>query len=1298
MSRKSVLTTVQKKAKEQLRDGDQRFAIIFENSPVAMAITRLRDNHLLEVNRAWLDLWGIEKQEAIHKTTSELGLWINPDERIQLIDVLNKQDQVANFEARLRSRTRGERIVLISAGKTVVNGDACAILQTMDITDRRTLENSLHESNLRFEQITTHIPEAFWIFDHCDHKMIYISPAYEKIYGQSMTGFYENPRQYVEAVHPDDHPIILAALAKQALGEPTETEYRIMQADGSIRWVYDRSSPIFAANKQLMRTTGIATDITERKQAEETLRLSQIRYRSLVEMQTDLVSRSDVSGKLTFVNDAYCHLMNLPRKELLGRNYQEFVHPDDLAVLHTVNDVTLLDTHRQYVESRLITPSGVRWFGWDSSIILDKDGKFIELQGVGRDITERKQAEESLRQSEQKYRDLINGMNDTVWVVDNNLQIVDVNAAASAILGYTRDELLAMRISDIDIAISEQEMMAMIRDAPLNEFRVFETQHRAKDGRIIPIEVNAGIVSYMGQNMTMGISRDITDRKQAQQKLEELNRTLEDRVKERTAQVQDLYDNAPVGYHSLDADGRLIAINQTELNWLGYKREELLGRYLGDIYSPQTAAGFPARFAQFKASKQVHSVEVEMVRKDGSIFPVMINTIGIYDKNGEYISSRSTMTNITLRKRAENELKRNVNFTNALLDAIPTPVFYKDINGRYQGCNHAFADIMGKSVEELRGKTVYELWPSDNAKIYHQKDLEILQVGGRQVYESTINDKNGNVRSVIFIKDLFHDESGKVAGIVGAFIDITERKHAEEILQLANAEMQRAMRVKDEFLASMSHELRTPLTGILGLSEVLQMGTYGALNEKQIKALKNIESSGRHLLELINDILDLSKIEAGKLEMQFDACALEEICQASLQITKSMAHQKRQNVSFAMNPASIVVQADGRRLKQMLVNLLSNAIKFTPQGGEIGLEVRLDTIARQVALTVWDKGVGIAVENLHKLFKPFVQLDSRLARQYSGTGLGLSLVHRMAELHHGTVNVESQAGEGSRFTILLPWSMENTQPNLPQSLPETVSLRSSLTVEDTDIDAEQITHYLQNLGISNVVHTRGQGAVEAAIRLNPDIILLDLNLPDKPGFEVLRELKANPHTKHIPVVICSVEESRQKALASGADHYLTKPFTLKEMRSELSRVTLEHKKTKSVMTIAAQHYLPLVLLADDNEITLDTISDFLSAKQFKVLVARSGMEVLDLLVKTHPDIILMDIQMPEMDGLETTRRVRANKDALVAQIPIIALTALAMPGDPELCLQAGANDYISKPVVLSKLVERINILLKKRAG
>ncbi|MCX7683483.1 MAG: GAF domain-containing protein, partial [Anaerolineae bacterium] len=240
-------------------------------------------------------------------------------------------------------------------------------------------------------------------------------------------------------------------------------------------------------------------------------------------------------------------------------------------------------------------------------------------------------------------------------------------------------------------------------------------------------------------------------------------------------------------------------------------------------------------------------------------------------------------------------------------------------------------------------------------------------------------------------------------------------------LSLANAELARAVRAKDEFLAAMSHELRTPLNSIIGLSEALQEDVYGPLNDRQLRSITIIGESGKHLLALINDILDVSKIEAGKLELTIGPVAVEPVCQASLGIVKQAAQKKRHTLSLTLDERVKTIQADSRRLKQILVNLLDNAVKFTPEGGAIGLEVRADEEREAVHFTVWDTGIGISAENMSRLFKPFVQLDSRLSREYSGTGLGLVLVQRMAELHGGSVTVESEVGKGSRFTVSLPW-------------------------------------------------------------------------------------------------------------------------------------------------------------------------------------------------------------------------------------------------------------------------------------
>ena len=399
---------------------------------------------------------------------------------------------------------------------------------------------------------------------------------------------------------------------------------------------------------------------------------------------------------------------------------------------------------------------------------------------------------------------------------------------------------------------------------------------------------------------------------------------------------------------------------------------------------------------------------------------------------------------------------------------------------------------------------------------------------------------------------------------------VTERT-AE--LSRTNAELARAARLKDEFLAGMSHELRTPLSGILGTSEILRTAVFGPLNEKQLHYLHNIEESGNHLLSLITDILDLAKSEAGKLELEIRSIAVEPVCQVSLRLTRELAHKKRLKVVQTFDKAVTSISADERRLKQILVNLLSNAIKFTPEGGQIGLEMAGDTEQRAVHFTVWDTGIGIAQEDMKWLFQPFVQIHADQQQASGGTGLGLSLVARMVEMHGGGIRVESKVGQGSRFTVSLPWS-----PAEMQTQP--------VIVED-----------------------KGEA----------------IPLPSHPA-----------------------------AVAGEST---------------------------------------LILLAEDNENNISILTDFLQVQGYRLVVARNGQEALERAHEERPAVVLMDIQMPGMDGLEATRRLRA--EPALADLPIIAVTALAMPGDRERCLAAGVNEYLSKPVNLTELVRLIQNQLNR---
>ena len=392
-----------------------------------------------------------------------------------------------------------------------------------------------------------------------------------------------------------------------------------------------------------------------------------------------------------------------------------------------------------------------------------------------------------------------------------------------------------------------------------------------------------------------------------------------------------------------------------------------------------------------------------------------------------------------------------------------------------------------------------------------------------------------------------------------------ERRVADRTseLSLANAELSRVMQSKDDFLSAMSHELRTPLNAILGLSESLCEGVYGGLTDKQSKSINTIAESGHHLLSLINDLLDIAKIGAGKMDLDWTNSNLEDLCKSSMRFISGLASKKKISVSLFTDPIASIIHADQRRLKQILVNLLSNAVKFTQEGGHISLQTRSNPERNAIEISVTDNGIGISNSDIERLFRPFTQLDSKLSRQYAGTGLGLSLVLRLAELHGGSVEVKSELGKGSCFTVSLPWS-------------------------------ESKSHFPQ----------------------------------PAPGYK-------------------NLDISTDRVAAKG----------------------------------------PLILLVDDNEINLSTVGDYLRAQDFCVILARNGLEAIQVVRERKPQLVLMDIQLPVMDGIDAISILRA--DPTFASLPILALTSRAMVGDRERCIEAGANDYLTKPVQLKQLTHVI---------
>lgn len=613
--------------------------------------------------------------------------------------------------------------------------------------------------------------------------------------------------------------------------------------------------------------------------------------------------------------------------------------------------------------------------------------------------------------------------------------------------------------------------------------------------------------------------------------------------------------------------------------------------------------------------------------------------------------------------------------------------------------NSAYCRYFGVTVEEILGK-------SYNPVIFEADRERVTQLVSSMNAENptvTIENRvvaNGEVRWTQWINRMLFDDQGQFTEFQSVGRDITSLKEAEaqlrhssERISLANAELARAARLKDEFLANMSHELRTPLNSILGLSEILLEEVFGSLTERQRQFLQTIEQSGEHLLALINDILDLSKIESGKVAIELGSVALDSVCQSSLNFVKEQARHKEIQLTYQIEQPLLEIEADERRLIQVLVNLLSNAVKFTPKRGRVQLEVKLNTLQQAVEFQVTDTGIGIAPESLNQIFQPFIQVESSLSRRYTGTGLGLSIVRRIVELHGGSIRVESEVGQGSCFTVILPWHPVSTQPDIPSLEPllNEVEIRNVLVVEDSSPAASQIKQYLAEIGATSVIHPVGRGALDMALQVNPDVIVLDILLPDCSGWEVLGELKAHTQTQSIPVVVISVVDDRPRSLEMGAVEHLLKPLSRQKFYQALNRLfaKVQTPSPETALIIAAAEFAnqPKVLLAEDNESNITVLLNYLEAHDFQVILARNGLEAVEMAKQNRPDVILMDIQMPDMDGLEATRQIRADRQ--ISSIPIIAVTALAMRGDLERCLEAGANDYMAKPVKLKQIVDKI---------
>ncbi|MGC9027791.1 MAG: ATP-binding protein, partial [bacterium] len=474
-----------------------------------------------------------------------------------------------------------------------------------------------------------------------------------------------------------------------------------------------------------------------------------------------------------------------------------------------------------------------------------------------------------------------------------------------------------------------------------------------------------------------------------------------------------------------------------------------------------------------------------------------------------------------------------------------------DRDNKIVDVNPAFIDMLGYTRNEIIGKSIFSFFDEENQKIL-SSEFEKRIKGESSTYEISVTAKDGtNIPIIISGSPIIED--GNTVGKIGIFTDISFIKMMQQELEIKNKELEKANKAKSDFLASMSHELRTPLNAIIGFSEILLERNFGELNQKQEEYIKDILEAGEHLLLLINDILDLARVESGQMIFEPTDFYVKDIVEQSITMVKERALKHYIDLSYSVSDNVTVLYADERKIKQILYNLLSNAIKFTPDNGSVSIIV--DKTENEIVFSVEDTGIGIPEEAMSKLFYPFSQIRLLHPSIHEGTGLGLSLVKAMVELHGGRIWVESKVGKGSKFSFAIPSNIRHSySPSYSTEIKNKRKCNNILVVEDNKAIAKLINWYLQDAGYKVDIANDGEQAITLAKSLKPDAITLNLSIPKKDGWLVLKSLKTDQDTKDIPVIIISSIEEGKEALKLGASSFILKPVDRLTLIREIERV------------------------------------------------------------------------------------------------------------------------------------------------
>jgi two-component system, sensor histidine kinase and response regulator len=1292
----------------ELRHAKELLELGVRGSKVSIFEYDMPDGNIENARPTMINLWeslGYDPALAPNDFRSGAALTVHPDdlERVRAETDLYLSGRRADFEVEFRVlHNDGSVIWYLSRGLAYRDGAGKPVRfigSFVDITDKKEVEERHRESELRWRTLAEALPLLVW---SANAEGV---PDYFSAQTVDYTGASEADlcgAGWLNSVHPDDRArgaeVWAEAIATQSV---YEVDFRIRRADGLYRWFTSRARPTLDNTGRVSRWFGTCTDIEDRRRLAEEVRASEQRWRSHAESLPQFVFTTTPDGTADYFSATTSAYTGLSQSDLVGWAWGEAIHPDDLERTVETWKENRFHGRPHQVEHRIRGADGVyRWFTTRAAAVWDGDGNVVAWFGTCTEIENLKQLEADLRHAKDLLVLGVSGSKVSIFDFDmpdgklDTARITLINFWES--LGYDPATAPSDFRSCAELVIHPDDLKsarAEVHSYLSGGSQDFEIEFRVRhyDGSVL-WHLTRGVAFRDSEGTPIrfiGSGVDITDKKRVEERLrasEQLWRSLAEML------PQFVFTTTP--------DGTADYFSSRTSQFTGRTQAELIGWAWAAAIHPDDIQDTSKTWLDNVASRRQHEVNHRIRGADGEYRWFMTRAAVLLDDDGNVVRWFGTCTDVENLKQLEADLRQAKERLELAIRSANLCIWEYDMpDGKLENSRETLTNVWESFGYDASNA------PPTVAAVIHPEDLQRVNEhimaclsGKTPAFEAEhrVRHNDGSYHWILGRGVALRDSAGRPTRFVGTSVDINDIKRIEADLLRAREAAESANRAKDEFLANVSHEIRTPMNAILGMTE---LALDSARTEHQRQLLSTVRTAARNLLNIINDLLDFSKIAAGKLALDEADFSLRSALTDTVRALAPRAHRKGLELISQVRPdVPDFLFGDAGRLRQVLMNLVGNALKFTAQG-EVVVSVELlskSDDALLLSFRVRDTGIGIAREKQVAIFRAFEQEDASTTRKYGGTGLGLTISSQLVALMGGEISVQSEPGQGSAFGFTARFTLSSGvvlgAAAVSHKVLEDLHV---LVVGDSDTNRQVLTERLTEWRMRPVAVDDAASALGALVRGEAQgvpfaLVLLDARIPDLDGIALAAEIQARFGSAQRLILLSSNDDPvlLARSREAGIKAYLLKPVRHSElletiwavMNTPADSMPDRDAGTAPAAATVFRRVALRILVAEDNDLNVALLRELLTPSGHSTEFASDGRTALALNAAEVFDLLLLDLHMPEMDGFEVVQAIRHEELTTGRHLPIIALTARSSKRDRERCLAAGMDDFLSKPI------------------